>query len=321
MKSRVRLFALALCACASVAHAQNFPTKPLRVLSTFTPGSVADGLMRLVGQKMADALGQPVVVEAQAGAGGVLAAQTVARAAPDGYTLLHSAPTTLVSTPFILKTQPYDPLKDFTYITHLADAVLSMVAMPSMPFSSVKEMIEFAKANPGKLAYGSNGVGASYHLEMELLKQKYGMDITHVPYKGGQDGLNAAAAGQIPIAFAPAASALAQARGGKVKILALMTQKRYEGMPEVPSLGEQIPDYEKVPTGDEIVGPAGIPAPVVQRLNADIVKVLALAEVKERLKQIGFIGVGNTPEEHVAQIRRDMQVMAKARAAAQIKPE
>jgi tripartite-type tricarboxylate transporter receptor subunit TctC len=315
------LASLAWFATPFSVSAQVFPSKPVRFLSTFVAGSAADGAMRLIAQKMSDSMGQPVLVEAQAGAGGVLAAQTVVRAVPDGYTLLHSAPTTLVATPFILKNPPYDPLKDFTYITHLTDATTCMLASVSAPFSSVKEMIDYARANPGKLAYASNGVGASFHLEMELLKQKYGLDITHVPYKGGQEGLNAAAAGQIPIAFSPAASALAQARGGKVKILAVLSAKRFASMPELPSMGEQLADYEKIPSGDEIVGPAGMPRPVVQRLNAEIVKALANPEVQSRLSQIGFVPVGNSPEDHAAQIRRDMAVMAKGIKAAQIKPE
>jgi tripartite-type tricarboxylate transporter receptor subunit TctC len=314
--------ALVACALAApAALAQSFPAKPIRVLSTFVAGSVADGAMRLVAQKMGDAMGQAVVVEVAAGAGGVIAAQTLVRSAPDGYTILHCAPTTIVATPLLLKNPPYDPLKDFTYITHMTDATTSMLATVSAPFNNVKEMIAYAKANPGKLAYGSNGVGASYHLEMELLKQKYGVDITHVPYKGGQDGLNAAAAGQIPIAFATVASVVPQAKAGKVKILAVLSVKRFASLPDLPSMGEQLADYEKIPSGVEIAGPAGMPRTLVQRLNQEIVKALANAEVQERMKQIGFVPVGNTPEEHSAQIRRDMETMAKAIRAAQIKPE
>ena len=318
--TRLGAIALMVCGAASV-HAQSFPSKPFRILSTFTPGAVADAVMRLVAQKMSESVGQPVIVEAVPGAGGVLAAQTTVRAAPDGYTLLHCAPTTLVATPFILKTPPYDPLKDFTYITHMADATLSVVATNSLPVNSMKELIAYAKANPGKLAYGSNGVGASAHLEMEMMKLKYGIDITHVPYKGGADGLNAAAAGQIPIAFAPLVSSAQMAKAGKVKIIAVTSVKRFAGLPEYPSMGEQLPDYEKIPTGDEIVGPAGIPAPIVRRLNAEMVKAINHPESLERLKSIGFVPVANSPEEHLAQIKRDMDIMARAIKAAAIKPE
>ena len=300
------------------ALSQDYPSRPIRILSVFGPGSVADGAIRLIAQNMSASMGQPVVVEIQAGAGGVLAAQTLVRSAPDGYTILHAVPATLVSTPFVLKNPPYDPLKDFTYITHLADATTSLLVAASLPVNTVKELIDYARAHPGKLAYGSNGIGGTYHLEMELLKQKYGLDITHVPYKGGSLGLMAAAAGQIPIALAPAVSALAQARAGKVKILAVLSAKRFPTLPDLPSMGEQLPDYEKIPGGDEIVGPAGMPAPILSRLHAEIVKALNTAEVQERMKKIGFVPVGNTPEEHAAQMRRAIDVFAKGRKAARI---
>ena len=323
-----RPMAVSLCLAGAVcvpafqtALSQDYPARPVRVLSTFTPGSVADGLIRLLAQKMSPSLGQPVVVEVQAGAGGVLAAQTLVRSDPDGYTILHSAPATLVSTPFLLKNQPYHPMKDFTYITHLADATTSMLVAASLPVNTVKELIDYVKANPGRLAYGSNGVGGTFHLEMELLKQKYGLDITHVPYKGGLLGLQAAAAGHIPIAFAPAASAAAQARAGKVKVLAVLSMTRFPTMPDLPSMGEQLPDYEKIPGGVEIVGPAGVPVPIVRRLHSEIVKAIDMADVQERFNKIGFVPVGNTPEEHAAQMRKAMETMAKGLKAAQIKPE
>ena len=303
------------------APAQAFPAKPIRVLSTFPAGGVADGAMRLIGQKMSESMRQPVIVEALPGAGGVIAAQSLVRAAPDGYTILHAAPTTLVATPYLLKNPPYDPLKDFTYITHLTDATTCVLVNAAVPVNTVRELIEHIKANPGKLAYGSNGVGASFHLEMELLKQKQGMDITHVPYKSGLDALSAAAAGQIPVAFVTVGSALGQARAGKVKILAVLSVKRFTTLPDIPAMGEQLPDYEKIPSGDEMVGPAGLPDAILRRLHAEIVKALYNPEVQERLKQIGFVPVGNTPEEHAIQIRKDMATMAKGLKAAQIVAE
>ncbi len=321
IKLSFSILAAALAFAVPGASAQTFPSKPFRIVSTFTPGAVADAAMRLIAQKMSDSVGQPVIVDAMPGAGGVLGAQIVVRAAPDGYTLLHCAPTTLVATPFILKTPPYDPIKDFTYVTHMTDATLSLVVTNSLPVNNVEELIEYAKANPGKLAYGSNGVGASAHLEMELMKLKYGIDITHVPYKGGADGLNAAAAGQIPVAFAPLISSAQMAKAGKVRIIAVTAVKRFSGLPEYPSMGEQLSDYEKIPTGDEIVGPAGIPTAILRRLNVEMVKAINTPESLERLKSIGFVPVANTPEEHLAQIKRDMVVMAKAIKAANIKPE
>ena len=300
---------------------QGYPAKPVRVLSTFTAGAVADSAIRLVAQKMAASMGQSIVVEVQTGAGGLLAAQTLVRSAPDGYTILHAAPSTVVSSPFLQKNPPYHPMKDFTYITRLAIATSAILVTASLPANTVKELIDYARANPGKLSYASNGMGATQHLEMELLKQRFGLEITHVPYKGGQEGLNAASAGLIPIAFSPAASALAQARAGKVKVLAVMNVERYAGFPELPAMGEQLPDYEKITTADEILGPAGMPAAIVMRLNTEVVNALKLPDVIERFSQIGFIPVGSTPEEHAAQIKRDMEVFAKGRNAARIEAE
>ena len=203
IKLSFSILAAALAFAVPGASAQTFPSKPFRIVSTFTPGAVADAAMRLIAQKMSDSVGQPVIVDAMPGAGGVLGAQIVVRAAPDGYTLLHCAPTTLVATPFILKTPPYDPIKDFTYVTHMTDATLSLVVTNSLPVNNVEELIEYAKANPGKLAYGSNGVGASAHLEMELMKLKYGIDITHVPYKGTAGAITDLVGGRVETAFFP----------------------------------------------------------------------------------------------------------------------
>lgn len=314
------LAALAVALCGG-AFAQAYPAKAIRVLSVFTPGSVADGAIRLIAQKMSASISQPVVVEVQAGAGGVVGAQNLVRSVPDGYTILHSPPATLLSTPYTLKPPPYDPLKDFSYITHLTDVATCMLVAASLPVNSVKELIDYARSHSGQLAYGSNGIGGAYHLEMELIKLKYGLDITHVPYKGGQDGLNAAAAGQIPIAFAPAASGLAQARAGKVKVLAVLNKQRYPTLPDVPAMAEQLPDYEKIPGGDEIVGPAGMSGAVLSRLHAEIVKALNNAEVLERLTKIGFLAVGNSPEEHAAQMRAAVETFAKGRKAAHVEAE
>ena len=303
------------------ALSQDYPSRPIRVLSIFGPGSVADGAMRVVADKMSASMGQPVVVEGLAGAGGLLAAQALVRSAPDGYTILHATPSAIVSAPFLQKNPPYHPLKDFTYITRLAEATIALAATVSLPVNTVKELIEYARARPGKLSYASNGVGATQHLEMELLKQKYGLQITHVPYKGGSLGLMAAAAGQIPIAFAPAATVLGQVRAGKVKILAVMSRERYAAFPDIPSMGEQLPDYEKVPTSDEMVGPAGMPAPIVNRLHAEIVKALKTPEVLAYLKKIGFVPGGNTPEQEAAELRQYMELYARGRKAAGIEAQ
>ena len=301
---------LVLCAPAAVL-AQAWPAKPMRIISTFGAGSVADGAIRMVAQKMGESLGQPVVIEVQTGAGGVVGAQNVARSAPDGYTLLHTIPTSVVSTPLLMKNPPFE-FKDFTPITFAIDGATSMLVAATLPVNSVKELIDYIKARPGKMAYGSNGVGGSYHLEMEMLKQTYGLDITHVPYKGGNAALMAAVAGDVPVAFAPAASAVVQQKAGKVKVLAIMDVRRNADLPDIPAMPEQIPGYEKTPSGLDMYGPAGMPPQLLKRVYDEIVKAVRNPEVAKRLKDIAFFPVLMQPEEFTALRRKDIELMARA---------
>ena len=304
----------------SSAAAQTWPVKPVRIVSTFSSGSPADALMRLVGQKLVEPLGQSVVVEVQAGAGGLLGAQTVVRAAPDGHTLLYAISTTLVTTPHLVKNRTVE-MKDFAPVIIMARAYTCMLAAVSFAPNSVRELIAYAKSNPGKVAYASNGIGGTYHLEMEMIKQKQGVDITHVPYKGGTDGLLAAAAGTIPIAFAPCSSVAPQARAGKVKFMAVLEHKRAADYAEIAAMGEQLPDYEKISGGVDIWAPAGVPAPIVRRLHAEIDRVLGQAEVRARMKEIGFPYDGTAMEDMAAQRRKDFELAGRAVKVAGLKPE
>lgn len=314
------IMSLAGVALSGAATAQGWPTKPVRVISTFTSGSPADALMRLVGQKLGEPLGQPVVVEVQAGAGGLVGAQSVLRAPADGYTLLYSISTTLVTTPHLVKNRTVE-MKDFAPVITMAKAFTCMVAAVSFLPNSVREMIAYAKANPGKVAYGSNGIGGTYHLEMEMIKQKQGVDITHVPYKGGTDGLLAAASGTIPVAFAPCSSVVPQARAGKVKFLAVLEHKRAADYPDIAALGEQLPDYEKISGGVDVWAPAAVPVPIVRRLHTEIDKVLAQPDVRARMKEIGFPYDGTALEEMAAQRRKDFELAGRAVKIAGLKPE
>lgn len=314
------IMSLAGVALSGAAAAQGWPTKPVRVISTFTSGSPADALMRLVGQKLGEPLGQPVVVEVQAGAGGLVGAQSVLRAPADGYTLLYSISTTLVTTPHLVKNRTVE-MKDFAPVITMAKAFTCMVAAVSFPPNSVREMIAYAKANPGKVAYGSNGIGGTYHLEMEMIKQKQGVDITHVPYKGGTDGLLAAASGTIPVAFAPCSSVVPQARAGKVKFLAVLEHKRAADYPDIAALGEQFPDYEKISGGVDVWAPAAVPVPIVRRLHTEIDKVLAQPDVRARMKEIGFPYDGTALEDMAAQRRKDFELAGRAVKIAGLKPE
>jgi tripartite-type tricarboxylate transporter receptor subunit TctC len=314
------LFIAASVAFSNSAAAQAWPAKPVRVISTFTSGSPADALMRLVGQKLSEPLGQPVVVEVQAGAGGLVGAQSVLRGAPDGYLFLYTISTTLVTTPHLVKNRTIE-MKDFAPVITMAKAFTCMLAAVTFPPSSVRELIAYAKANPGKVAYGSNGIGGTYHLEMEMIKQKQGVDITHVPYKGGTDGLLAAASGTIPIAFAPCSSVMPQAKAGKVKFMAVLEMKRTPDYPDVPAMGEQLPDYEKISGGVDVWAPAGVPAPIVRRLHSEIDKVLAQPDVRARMREIGFPYDGTALEEMAAQRRKDFELAGRAVKIAGLKPE
>lgn len=302
------------------AWAQTWPAKPVRLLSTFSAGSPADALLRVMAQKMSESLGQPFVVEVQTGAGGVVGAQTVVRSAPDGYTLLHTIPTSVVATPLLMKSPPFD-FKDFTPITNAIDGATSMLVAATVPVNSVREVIEYIKARPGKLAYGSNGVGGSYHLEMEMIKQTYGLDITHVPYKGGNAALMAAVAGDVPIAFAPTASSLIQQKAGKVKVLSVMDVRRNPDVPDIAAMPEQVPNYEKTPSGLDFYGPAGMSAPLTRRIYDEIVKSLKNPEVVKRMKDIAFFPVALPPEEFAALRRKDIDLMIRAFKIAGLQPE
>jgi tripartite-type tricarboxylate transporter receptor subunit TctC len=315
------LCSVLLALASTAAHGQTFPAKPIRVISTYVAGSPADGLLRQLSQKMSESVGQPVIVEVQSGAGGLVGAQAVMRAAPDGYTVLATIPTTLVATPLLMKSRPFDPLKDFTPITAALDAAISMVVAANVPANSVKELIEHVRANPGKLAYGSNGVGGTYHMEMEIVLSSQNLRMTHVPYKGGSEALLAVATGQIAVAFAPLSAALPHAKAGKMKVLAMMHVQRFAGAPDIPAIKEQVPEYEKTPTGTYYYGPAGMPRDVLQRLYTEIAKAVRSPEVMERLNRIMFFPVLNTPEEFVAQTRRDIEISARAIKAAGLKPE
>jgi tripartite-type tricarboxylate transporter receptor subunit TctC len=316
--SRFCLLALAL--LASSAAAQDWPSKPVHVISTFTPGSPADALMRMIAGKMTEAMSQPVVVEVNAGAGGLLGAQTVARSAPDGHTLLYTVATTLIITPYLVKNQPLS-LRDFTPIMVVSKAVTSMSVSASFPANNMNEFIAYAKANPGKVAYGTNGIGGLYHLQMALLAAKYGLDVVHVPYKGGTNALQAVVAGTLPVGFSPVAQALPQARAGKVKILGVLEYQRAPDVPEVPAMGEQLGEYEKIGSGVDVYGPAGIPAQVAKRIHAEMDKAASLPDVRQKMKDIAFPYDGTALDVMRAERTKDIDVAARAIKAANLKAE
>jgi len=303
------------------AHAQAPSSRPLKIVVPFPPGNGTDILARLMAPKMTQALGQPVVVENRGGANGMIGAEAVARAAPDGTTILFTSPSTHVTSIFLSKNLPYDPVRDFTPITAAVEPVTVMIVNPSVPANSVKELIAYAKAHPGKLDYSSPGIGAVFHMSGELFKLGAGVDIVHVPYKGASPALAGVVAGEVSIGFNALASVLPHMRSGKVKVLAVLEANRYPGLPQVPSIGEFVPGFEKPASWFGLFGPAALPAPVLARLHEEIVKSLKERDVSSKIDELAMSVIANTPEQFSAMIRTGIEQYGRLIRAAGIQPE
>jgi tripartite-type tricarboxylate transporter receptor subunit TctC len=314
-----RSLLLALALCSAAAQAQSYPTRPIRSIMTVAGG--ADIIARLVAQGLTASLGQPVVVESQAGAGGAIGAEAVARAAPDGYTIMLTSASALVMNRFLSKSAHLDPLKDFSPITKAFETVAVVVTSPAQPFSSIREMIDYAKRNPGKLSYGTSGVGTTHHLSGESIRLLTGIDWVHVPYKGGPPVITDLIGGEIQVGFSILATASPFIASGKVRLLAVNGAKRYHVIPDVPTVGEQLPGYEPPSTWGGYFGPAGMPPAIVARLHDEIVRVLESAAVRAKAEDIGFPIATSTPGEINATIRRDVEYTARIVKAIGIKPE
>src|SRR4051812_16562090 len=257
---------------AAPALAQSYPTKPIRILIAQAPGSATDVISRVLGNRLSEALGQPIVVEARPGAGGVIGTEAAARSTPDGYTLFMANNSTHGSNPAVYPKLPYDAVKDFAPISFVASVPYVLVIDPSLPVKSVQELIALAKASPGKMNYASAGNGSTHQFCAELLKSTAGIDVTHIPYKGSPPGVAAVLAGEVAMMFANLTDVGAQIKSGRVKALAVTTLKRAELQPDVPTMVESgVADFE-ITSWFGLLAPAGTPAAVVGRLNAEMVK-------------------------------------------------
>jgi tripartite-type tricarboxylate transporter receptor subunit TctC len=303
-----RTFALATVAVASAlslaplaAQAQAaYPSKPITIIVPFSAGGTTDILARVVGQFMSTDLGQPVVVDNRAGAGGNIGGQAAARATPDGYTIFMGTVGTHAINQALYKKMPFDPIKDFAPLSRVAMVPNLLVANPSQPYKNVKELIAYAKANPGKVNFGSSGAGSSIHLSGELFKQMAGVDMQHVPYRGSAPAVSDLLGGQISIMFDNMPSAIPHVKGGKLRPLAVTTAKRSPALPDVPTIAESgVPGYEAT-SWFGLLAPAGTPAPVIAKLNASILKALANPEVKKKLAEQGAEAAGEKPEQFAA---------------------
>ena len=298
-----RLVLLAALAAPLLAHAQAYPSKPVRIINPFAPGGATDIIARHMAQKLTEAWGQPVVVENRAGASGALGVEHVAKSPADGYTLLIATQTTHAANPALYAKLPYDAAKDFAALTLAGSTPLALLVHPSMGVSDVKALIAHAKANPGKLAYASGGNGTSQHLTMELLKTMTGTFMVHIPYKGAGPAMTDFLGGQVNLMFDNLPTALPHVKSGKLKALAVSTVKRSALAPELPTMAESGLAGFDLATWFAFFAPAATPRELVQKISADMRRALAQADTKERLVGIGVDIVGSTPEE-LAQFHR-----------------
>jgi tripartite-type tricarboxylate transporter receptor subunit TctC len=313
--------ALLVLIIATAASAQSYPDKSVRMVVPFAAGAGSNDIMaRLVAQKLSDALGQQFVVDNRPGASGIIGTDIVAKAPPDGYTVLMMSLTFTVN-PSLFSKLPYDTVRDLIPVTMVASAPLMLVVHPSVPAKSVTEFIAYAKANPGKLNFGSGGPGTTPHLAGEMIKTMAGIQVTHIPYKGGAPALTDLVAGQIQFMCENIPGTLPFAKAGKLRALAVTDLKRSPLLPELPTLDEAgLKGYQIVGWNGLFV-PAGTPQPIVNRLNAEVVKALALPDVKDRLATLGADAVGDTPQHFAVFIKAEIPKWAKVVKDAGLKIE
>ncbi len=313
MKALRFLAAAALVAVAPLAlhAAEPFPGKQIRFVVPYPPGGPLDTVARLLGQKASASIKQHVVVDNVPGAGGNIGAGTVARAAPDGYTILMGAVATHAINPTLYPTIPYDAEKDFIAVTQVASTPNVLVVNPALEATSVAEFIKLAKSRPGKLNFGSGSTGSAGHLAGELFKSMAGVDMAHIPYKGAAAAMQDLIGGRVDLMFDNFASSAAQVKAGRVRALAVTTAKRSALAPELPTIAESgLPGFD-ISTWFGIFVPAGTPRPVVERLHDEFVKALAAPDVREKMLNLGAEPVGNTPGEFAAYMRSEAAKYAK----------
>lgn len=304
-------FAVALAAGGiGSALAQGYPSRPIRILVGFPPGGVADILARSVGAKLSESLGQPVVVENRAGAGGNIAAETLAKSAPDGHSLIMFGTPTLANV-FLYRKLSYDPINEFAPVALVASMANILVVNPSVPANSVTELILLAKSKPGQLNFGSAGIGSTQHLSGQLFKSAAGIDISHIPYKGSGPAMTALLAGEIPIIFNVMSTVLPQMKAGKVRGLAVTSAKRSPFAPELPTISEAgLPGYEYVAYFG-LIAPARTSQEIIARLNAETARILQMPDIMERLAFNGAEPMIATPEQFGAFLREELTRMGK----------
>ena len=310
---------LVLVCSAGPALGQTYPNRAIRLLVPFAPGGGSDLIARIAGQKLTEATGQPVIVENRPGAGGTVAAELGAKAAPDGYTLTLIAPSYTVG-PSLYKLS-FDAANDITAVIQLSQGAFLLAVHPSLPVRNPKEQIALAKSRPDQMSYGSAGSGSGIHLAMELFLDLAGIRIVHVPYKGNAPALTDTVAGNVQMLWGSAPSTLPQIKSGRLRAIAVSTRERSPAAPDIPTVAESgLKGYDVV-LWHGLIGPKGLPAPVVSRINGELNKALKTGEMKERLAVDGVVPAGGTPEQFMAEIRKGIDVWGRVIRKVGVKPE
>ena len=319
----IKLFAPLLVALVSWAStplvlAQDYPNKALRLVVAYPPGASSDALARSVAQKMSQNMGQPIVVDNRAGASGNIGTEYVAKQAGDGYTFMLGTDATHAANMHLTATPSFHPIRDFTPLTLAALNPIVLVVNPAVPARTLRELVDYGRANPDKIAYGSSGSGSPHHLAGELLKQVSGVPFLHVPYKGGAQAVTDVLGGQIPMVFSSLITVLPHIRSGKLRAIALTQATRYAGLPEVPTFAETLPGFE-MNSWLGFFAPAGLPEAVTRRLNEELVKALRDPEVQPRLDAGGLIVTTLSPTDFAAMVRKEYEQRGRLISAAGVK--
>jgi tripartite-type tricarboxylate transporter receptor subunit TctC len=305
---------------AGAARAEEWPTRPIRIVVPFAPGGASDLLARLLAERLAPALGQPVIVENRPGAGATIGADAVAKARPDGTTLLYGTPGPQIVNPYLMRGLPYDAERDFTPIVSLVRAPNLLVVNPALPVRSVADLIALAKAKPGELSFGSSGIGASSHLAGETLKLKAGIEVTHVPFRGSGPAIQELIAGRISFLIDTLLLFTEHRASGALRAVAVASARKSSLMPDLPTIAETIPGFDSF-AFNYLAGPAGLPEGVVTRLNRETNRILADAAFRKRLTELGLEPIGGTPADTAATIREEASRAREVILAANIRAE
>lgn len=319
MNRRTLLAAAALLLAPSLALAQAYPNKPIRIVNPFSAGGGLDQLARNLAQKMGESMGQPVVVENRTGAGGNIAAEAVAKAAPDGYTLLATSDGPLVINPNVYPTMPFNTLRDFAPISIAASAGLALMACPNLPVNNVADVLALAKTR--KLTYASSGYGSSQHVAAELLKDSSGIDLTHVPYKGFSAAVVDAISCNVDLIFGAISTAIPHVRAGKLKPIAVTQPKRHPGLPDTPTFGEAGHRTVLIEAYMGLLAPAGTPREIIDKLHGEVAAILKEKETADRLVGAGLDLVRSSPDEFAIRLKTDLEKYARLAKALAAKSE